>query len=170
METIYVYHPTSNDMETVKFSHSCVMILCDFRISVAWIVECGRLSELGRSCSSLLSCSLKCTSLLQTVDARTMGTRLESDLQPRGSAGPTVGSSMCVYRHQHKHCMVVTYMAPIFIVIPTVFWGISISVLVRLLWPLRHESVLYVMSEWATLLHYLFFIVPTHALHCTLKL
>ena len=98
-------------------------------------MECGRLSELGRSCSSLLSCSVKCTSVLQTVDARTMGTRLESDLQPRGSAGATVGSSVCVfvYRHQYKHCMVVMYTAPIFVIIPTVFWGISISVLVHLL-------------------------------------
>ena len=60
-------------------------------------MECGRLSELGRSCSSLLSCSVKCTSVLQTVDARTMGTRLESGLQPRGSAGATVGSSVCVF-------------------------------------------------------------------------
>jgi hypothetical protein len=62
-----------------------------------------------------------------------MGTRLESDLQPRGSAGATVGSNVCMYRHQHKHCMVVTYTAPIFIEIRTVLWGISISVLVRLL-------------------------------------
>jgi len=38
MATIYAYRPTSYDMETVKYSHSCVMILCDFRISTVWIV------------------------------------------------------------------------------------------------------------------------------------
>lgn len=91
-----MYHPTSNDMETVKFSHSCVMILCDFRIFIARIVGCGRLYELGRSCSSTLSYCPERTSLLQALGARTMGTRLESDLQPRGSAGATVGSSVCV--------------------------------------------------------------------------
>jgi hypothetical protein len=69
---------------------------------------------LGRSCSSPLSRSPKCTSLLQALGARTVGTRLESDCQPRGSAGATVGSSVCVYRHQHRHCMVVTHTAPIF--------------------------------------------------------
>jgi hypothetical protein len=96
MGTIYVYRPMSYDMETVKYSHSCVMILCDFRISIVRIVWHGRLSELGRSCSSLLSRSPQRTSVLQAMGARTMGTRLESDLQPCGSAGATVGSNVCV--------------------------------------------------------------------------